>query len=770
MRIRRLISGVGVISLSLITNLTFSVAPTLASSITSAPAKWTHLNAQSTFSVSYLNVPESVKPAIQAAIDVWSENFTSTVPINVVANWSKQTNAGLLATATPGKFFNHFPGAPDQNLWYAAPLANALAGKDLDPTKPEISIKINSTVASTFYLGTDGNCPPNQYDLESILIHEIAHGLGYISNNDYDSYFEYGSIEQPTPFDAYAQLPDGRRLMDVPSPSSELGKVLRKPLYWSGQNGINANNGVKPLLYTPATFDPGSSVSHLDEATFAKAGADAIMTPNMATGEVFHSPGPLLLAMFADMRLKPSAGVSTEKPTAPRNVRALVNDKSAVLYFDPPANARIAQVRTYTIKINQTGTEMTAATSPVVVPHLINGVSYTFTVTAKNELGVSEPVLSNAVIPQPSWPSVIIDGAASANYLASLTFRSKPVIIYSDSLRQQLKMATWDGKKWQRTIIDGNSTSGGRTSNDVSGSVSACISKSGKNEILNVFYSDLTNKDLRYANYDGKKWNFEIVDGNGAKVLQASDTDRTRTAGDVSVSNACAATPAGLQVFYRDESQGLLLGAVRNGNSWRYEVIDGDKTTDGRTTGDVGFHIAALAIGNKVTLLYDSVVAVNLDHQPLRGELRMATRSTAYPEDWVHSTLDASQNAIALTGISISLYQVGSTIYAGWLAGSGISVPAADQVRWSVLGSNTEPQSATTELFGAPQGPTTLDSNRMIFGCGNRLCSINKTDRVIRLVTTSLVKDAVRAAWITFGGAKYAVLGVNGKLMAYKLL
>ena len=55
----------------------------------------------------------------------------------------------------------------------------------------------------------------------------MGHGLGFLSNDAYDSYLGYGSIEQPTPFDAYAQTADGRRLADLPSPSLELGKALR---------------------------------------------------------------------------------------------------------------------------------------------------------------------------------------------------------------------------------------------------------------------------------------------------------------------------------------------------------------------------------------------------------------------------------------------------------------------------------------------------------------------------------------------------------------
>ena len=64
------------------------------------------------------------------------------------------------------------------------------------------------------------------------MFHEVAHGLGFLSTDSYDQFFGYGTIEQPTPYNAYAQLADGRRLMDLSTPSLELGSALTAPLYW----------------------------------------------------------------------------------------------------------------------------------------------------------------------------------------------------------------------------------------------------------------------------------------------------------------------------------------------------------------------------------------------------------------------------------------------------------------------------------------------------------------------------------------------------------
>ena len=96
----------------------------------------------------------------------------------------------------------------------------------------------------------------------------------------------------------------------------------------------------------------------------------------------------------------------------------------------------------------------------------------------------------------------------------------------------------------------------------------------------------------------------------------------------MSGASACVDTPDGLQVFYRDQSQGIILGAVQSSGGWQYELIDGDRVTSGRTTGDVGFHIRALNIDSDVYLIYDSVLQINQQKQPVQEAVRLATRGS----------------------------------------------------------------------------------------------------------------------------------------------
>ena len=731
-----------------------------------------NLEAKSKFIVKYNNFPDWAKKEIQEAVNVWSANFNSSVAITVDASWGRSSSWGVLGSARPGSFFSAFSGAPDPSLWYSSATANALAGKDLDKANPEIIIQVNSE--ASWNLRGDGAPSTSEYDLESVFIHELGHGLGFLSNDAYDPYFGLGSLDQPTPFDAYLQTSDGRRLADLPTPSKELGTALTSSLVWNGPLGIKANAGIKPKMYTPSRYESGSSTSHLDENTFSKSGLDSVMTPSLDPGEVFRQPGPLLLAMMEDMRNKPPAGIATELPLSPRNAQAFTGDSSALISFDPPVNLRTAQISEYVVKNIKTGIEKKSVSSPVLMSGLKNGTSYTFSVIAKNALGASEPVMTKAVTPQPGWKSTVFDSTADGKSVASTTFNSQPAIAYTDTKTGDLKLATYDGKKWKKVTVDGAGGSSGRTTDTISGSISMCVNGSGLKQTLHIFYSDSTEKDLRYAAYNGKSFAIEVVDGNGPAVNEYEDPIRVRTSSDVSVANTCIATAGAVQVFYRDESQGVLLGAVKTKSSvWKYELVDGDRKTDGRTTGDVGFHLQAIFDGAKVYVAYDSIVSMNLKKEITSGAIRVATRTGIDPTTWSYQTLDISTEDASVFGFDVALAKLNGDVMATWLAASTTSAPKPNQLRWALLSDPTKISKITTENFGTPDKYLATDGKTIIFNCQERLCAleISKKDlgqAAIRLVSSTQGSEPTQSAWVTVNKVRYLLATINGKLALLK--
>ena len=738
-----------------------------ANSTSGATPKTANLEKQSTINVNYINFPDWAKRELQSAVDVWAENFQSKVVITIDATWSSSQSISILGSARPGGYFAGFSGAPDSSLWYPSALANALAGKDLDIRSAEMKINVNSR--GNWNRRGDGAPTTREYDLRSVFIHEMGHGLGFLSNDSYDSYLGFGSIEQPTPFDAYAQTPDGRRLADLPSPSLELGKALRSTLVWSGAQGIAANGGVKPILYTPDTYEDGSSVSHLDEKTFADSPLDRVMTPNLDAGEVFVGPGPLLLAMMADMRAKPPVGVAVELPTSVRNAQAVIADSAAIVKWDPPTNLRTAQVTAYTVKNLKTGAEKSSTTSPIIMGGLKNGTTYTFSVTANNSLGSSVSVITEAVSPQAAWKSTIIDPNVEPAHISTATWNKQPVIVYSNGVTGILKMAIWNGLTWRKTTVDG---AGGtnRTTHEITSPISLCLSGSGATQKLHIFYADGVDKDLRHATYDGKKVSTEIVDGNGPTVNNYEDLNRVRTASDVSVSNACVVTPTGIQVFYRDESQGVLLGAYKlnTSNKWVYEQIDGDRKTDGRTTGDVAFHLAAGFDGKKTYVLYDSVLVINQRKEATSGAIRLSTRTDIDPAKWVYRTLEESSDALAMTGYDVALSVTTKGAFAMWLSASSITIPKPDQIRTAVIASKLTVKTFGTSNFGTPNRWLRTNGSLALFNCEDRLCVIDFATKKVSLITGSAAVNGVSGKWVTIDGKSVVVAHVDGNLALAK--
>ena len=781
MRLKRFLLSIGLLISVIVTPIPNANALT----VKVAPAGWTYLftgdtpanktsiprvlsvnlEKKSNFVPIYNNVPDVAKASIQRAIDIWSENFLSKVPVNVNVAWTKAPNSTILASASAKNIFSNFNGAPDKTLYYPSALANALAGVDLDIGEPEL--EINVTTGDFWYYGLDGKCPSNKYDLVSVILHEMAHGLGFMSGTYYDPATKVGRFLQPTAFDAYVQLPDGRRLVDLPSPSLEIGAALTSTLLWSGANALKANNGVKPLLFTPSVYEQGSSTSHLDEKTFSNTFENSVMTPNLSAGEVFHLPGTLLLAIFEDLRMKPPVGIATGLPGSVQNVRAVIGDKSAIIKFDPPADFRFAQIDSYLIENLQTGEIIKAPESPVVVNGLKNGTKYTFSVKAVNSAGTSEPAKSNQITPQTSWKSTAIDSNADAKYIATTTYLGKPVIAYSESKNGDVKLATYSNGKWAIKTIDGNSDSSGKTTNNVAGHISLCTSTVGKINYLHIFYADLTNKDLKYALYNGKSFKYETVDGDGLVAQDYKEVNRVRGASDVSVTNACSVNNNVIQVFYRDESQGILLGAVKENGKWIYEIVDGDKDTEDRTTGDVAFHMKSVTVGKKISLIYDSVKGFDAEKNITKGEVRYASRSTSASSDWEYKTLDAPSERTYAVGYDVTILNTTKGLMTSWFTASGFTYPNPDQVKYQDINA-VSVVSVKADEFGTLNSSISADEKMVLFSCELRLCAVNKTSKAVNLVSKNTIQKGAQVNWITVDKTKYAMAGVSGKLTLLK--
>ena len=486
----------------------------------------------------------------------------------------------------------------------------------------------------------------------------------------------------------------------------------------------------------------------------------------MAAGEVFTELGPVLLGMMKDLRNKPAPGLAAGIPSEVLNAQALIADSSALITFDEPLNARTSQVSEYIIKNVNTGKEKSVTDSPAIITGLKNGTSYTFEIVASNSMGASPKVVTKAITPRAAWSSQVLDAESDASSITSTTLNGQPVVAYVDAKTATLKIATWSGKSWKKTSVD----------SDISGQISLCVSGKSLKQTLHIFYADKTDNDLRYATVNASKISREIIDGNAEKVQSYEEILRVPTASNVSVSNACAVTDEGIQVFYRDETQGVLLGAYKSfGGDWSYELVDGDRKTDLRTTGDVAFHLKALVDGNKTYVLYDSVLDIdsNQTRVPTSGEIRLATRTSMDPEAWKYRTLESPKADAAILGYDVEIVKSSSGIFASWYSATALSMPNPTSVRTLNISKSSSVLIASPSNFGTPNKLLSSDSKTLLFNCLGRLCAIDyakfsKGQSAIALASSWQSTEPIASAWILLNKVRYAVAGINGKVVLLK--
>ena len=220
-----------------------------------------------TFDVEFIGFSAEAETAFNFATDIWSNFLISDVPIKIVAHLQTLLPGQLGITFPNGEI--NFDEAPYPNYWYASCLANSIAGTDLNGDDADIEIYISST--ANWYFGLDENPGPGEYDFVSTVLHEICHGLGFLSlSNKSGTEGSFGLIyassffpltttfiwpeldTMPGIFDKYLEDFSGVALTTYENPSTALGDAqISNNLYFDSPEIILENDGIRPKFTHP---------------------------------------------------------------------------------------------------------------------------------------------------------------------------------------------------------------------------------------------------------------------------------------------------------------------------------------------------------------------------------------------------------------------------------------------------------------------------------------------------------------------------------------
>ncbi len=237
-------------------------------------------------------VGEQRRIAVQYALDIWAAELDSKVEIRAQARFTPlpcSASDMLLGSAGAIQTVRNFPGAEFPHTWYPIALANKQAGHDLVPEQDDITINLNSSLGganpdgspclsgASWYYGLDANQSEEQFNLVTVILHELAHGLGFIIQVDQETGAKFhGSDDIYTKFifDATAgkrweQMTDAERLAsmgntrrvvwDGPSVKAAVPRVLKPGM---PRLKVNTPGGIQgDYVAYGADFNPPSAAA-----------------------------------------------------------------------------------------------------------------------------------------------------------------------------------------------------------------------------------------------------------------------------------------------------------------------------------------------------------------------------------------------------------------------------------------------------------------------------------------------------------------------------
>lgn len=392
----------------------------------------------------------------QRAADILNNTFDIAVTVRVGSSFDPLTcssGSAVLGQAGPAAFDYNF----STRTITPHALYNQQVGYDADTGTVEINAQFNSSIDNNdnclfntnWYYGYDAPSG-NDNSLLSVVLHEILHGMGFLSTlqSDGNSGGGWSTLEGFVEgFDPYTyKLKDastGQMLTD--QAAGTRSNVMRSGtnLVWSGteanaesgnySSGINSG---EVQMYAPGSYKPGSSVSHFDTA----------MTPNELMEPQyteFLDTAGLAEQLLVDIGWSYNAANAPNSPPSLSVIgnRSLSEDGSLNVALS--ATDADADSLTYSLGANSAalGASISGTTLNINPTADFNG-SGTLTVNVTDGEDTDSETITVTVTPVNDTPVLASIGTQTVNEESSTSVTLSASDVDGDSLTYQLDSAT----------------------------------------------------------------------------------------------------------------------------------------------------------------------------------------------------------------------------------------------------------------------------------------------------------------------------------------
>ncbi|HEX4955195.1 MAG TPA: hypothetical protein VF017_17535 [Thermoanaerobaculia bacterium] len=260
--------------------------------------------------------------ALSFALSLWAESLASPVPIRVGVRFEPlggTAEEAVLGIGGPQSLRRDFAGAPQAGTWYPSALADKLSGQDLDgPDVLDARLTFNRDVDGPFVLGSagfsyglDDRAPGDEASFLRVVLHELAHGLGFLDLIDptsgaellgHDDVFTRLLVRRGATPAAVSEMTDAERLAAM---------VAAGEIFWTGAEATtltaSLTAGRSPEGWVEMAASPGNENGAFGHFATA-ATPDQLLEPFYAEAAEVARQSLLTRAVLADLGWGPAPG------------------------------------------------------------------------------------------------------------------------------------------------------------------------------------------------------------------------------------------------------------------------------------------------------------------------------------------------------------------------------------------------------------------------------------------------------------------------------